>query len=223
MGWIALVLIGIVAALTLWRSGVARPLWSFVGAALMLGAAGYALQQRASLVSHPVESNAEPIEVDPSLIELRDQMFGRFTGDGAYLVAADGMTRSGDLGSAAQVVLSGISKYPRSLELWTGLGTVLSQHDNVVSPASLFAFRRAAHLAPRHPAPPFFLGLAYIRAGQFAVARPYWARALALTPPNLSYHAQLAERLAALDAYLAAAEQAQTQAGPQAMGAPSGP
>ncbi|MEO8374289.1 MAG: hypothetical protein ABI471_03630 [Sphingomonas bacterium] len=212
MGWLMLALIGIAAFLALWLGGVSRSLWSFVGAALMLGSAGYALQQRASVPGHPVESFAEPIELNPGVIALRDSMLGRFTGDGAYLIASDGMTRSGDTRSAVQVLLGGISKYPKSLTLWTGLGMAYAQHDGTVSPASLFAFRHAAHLAPSHPAPPYFLGWAYISSGQFAVARPYWARALALTPPGLSYRNQIADQLKQLDAYLATAEQADAQA-----------
>ena len=220
MGWLMLALIGVAAFLALWLGGVARSLWTFVGAALMLGATGYALQQRASVPGHPVESFAEPIQLNPVMIELRDSMLGRFTGDGAYLVAADGMTRSGDTRSAVQAVLGGIRKYPKSLTLWTGLGMAYAQHDGSVSPAALFAFRHAAHLAPSHPAPPYFLGLAYINSGQFAVARPYWARALALTPPGLSYRNQIADQLKQLDAYLAAAEQADAQAAAGAAATP---
>ena len=209
MGWVMLALLGVAAFLGLWLGGVSRSLWSFVGAALMLGAAGYAIQQKASLPGHPVESFAEPIEVEPATTELRDSMLGRFTGDGAYLVAADAMTRSGDTRSAVQAVLGGLAKYPNSLTLWTGLGSAYAQHDGTVSPAALFAFRHAAHLAPLHPAPPYFLGQAYIQSGQFALARHYWARALALTPPGLSYRNQLADQLKRLDAYLAEADRFQ--------------
>ena len=59
-------------------------------------------------------------------------------------------------------------------------------------------------IAPRHPAPPFFLGLAYVRSGNFAAGRPYWARALALTPKSVSYHDEIAVRLALLDQVMAA-------------------
>jgi len=220
MGWVMLLLIGAAASAALWLGGVSRSLWSFVGAALMLGAAGYALQQRASVPGHPVESFAEPIQLDPAVIEMRDSMLGRFTGDGAYLVAADGMTRSGDTRSAVQVVLAGITKYPKSLTLWTGLGMVYAQHDGSVSPPALFAFRHAIHLAPSHPAPYYFLGMAYINSGQLAEARPYWARALALTPPGLSYRSQIADQLQRLDGYLAMAERAQSQAAASAAGTP---
>ena len=78
MGWIALLLIGGGAALLLWRIGIARELWAFVGAAMMLGATGYALQGKAFLPGHPVEANATPIEVPPGMVELRGQMLGRF-------------------------------------------------------------------------------------------------------------------------------------------------
>lgn len=212
MGWIMLALIGLGSAAVLWFAGVARSLWTFVGAAMMLGAAGYALQGDPVLPGHPVAANAEPIEVDPALTELRDSMLGRYTAEGAYLIAADGVTRAGDTRSAVQAVLGGINKYPRSLALWTGLGSALSVHDNVVSPAALYAFRHAAELNPKHPAPPYFLGLAYIRAGEYAVARPYWAKALELSPPQQPYRKEIEAQLARLDAFLTMAERGQLQA-----------
>ena len=94
------------------------------------------------------------------------------------------MLRAGDARAAILWILAGINHIPNSAALWTGLGSAYAQHDgNLVSPEALFAFRRAMQLAPRHPGPPFFLGLAYVRANQFSQALPYWRRALALTPP----------------------------------------
>ncbi len=212
MGWVMLALIGLTSALVLWLAGVSRSLWSFVGAALMLGAAGYALQGDPVLPGHPVAANADPIEVDPALVELRDSMLGRFTAEGSYLIAADGLTRSGDTKSAVGAVLGGINRYPRSLALWTGLGSALSVHDGVVSPAALFAFRHAADLNQKNPAPPYFLGLAYIRAGEYAVARPYWAKALELSEPKQPFRKEIEAQLARLDAFLAMAERSQATA-----------
>ena len=207
MGWVMLVLIAAVAFALLWRIGLPRPLWSLVGSALMLGAAGYALQGNPTLPGHPVKAGADPIAVDPDLIALRDAMMGRFTGDGAYLIAADGMTRVGSTGSAVQWVLAGINKYPQSYALWTGLGMTLSAHDGgKMSPSALFAFQQAQRLAPLQPGPSFFTGLAYIQAGEFATARPYWARAVALTPKTMPYYPELAGRLALLDRFLAAVD-----------------
>lgn len=210
MGWAMLVAIGACVGALLWRIGLPRGLWTFVGSALMLGATGYALQGDPVLPGHPVRAGVDPVQLDPDLIALRDAMMGRFTGDGAYLIAADGMTRVGDTGSAVQFVLAGIDKYPRSFSLWTGLGTALAAHDGGrVSPGALFAFQQATRLAPQHPAPPFFTGLAYMRAGEFARARPYWARAVALTPKTVSYYQELAGRLTLLDRFLRAIEQQQ--------------
>lgn len=204
MGWVTLGLLAVAAALVLWRSGVHRALWPLVGAALMLGGVGYAWQNRADLPGHPVVADRTPLDVPEEEVALRDAMLGRFTGDGAYLIASDGLFRGGRVESGTRVILLGIGHYPRSLTLWTGLGSALARHDGGnVSPAARLAFLHAAQLAPLHPAPPFFAGLAEIRAGNLAGARVYWARALALTPHGLSYRRDIALRLALLDRFIA--------------------
>jgi cytochrome c-type biogenesis protein CcmH len=206
MGYVWMALIGVAAFVALWRAGIARSLWSFAGAALMLGAAGYAWQGRPTTPGQPVPANAEPIVVDPAMTALRDQMIGHYTGDTAYIVASDAMIRAGDLGSATAVVLGGIRKYPDSLALWTALGMTMAQHDgDEVSPPALFAFQQAMRLSPDHPAPRFFLGTAYIKAGQYREGRVWWTRALAVTPQGAPYRAELAGRLEVLDQLLAMA------------------
>ena len=203
MGFLVLLLLGVMAAGLLWRLGVSRPLWSMVGASLMLGATGYALQGQPLLPGRPTQANARPLEVDPGLVELRGDLFGGYTADAAYMTAGDAMLRAGDAGAAVQVMLGGIRTYPGSVELWTGLGTTLAIHDgNRMSPPALLAFQRAMRLSPLHPGPPFFAGLAFVRAGQFAEARSYWRRALALTPVTAPYRAPIVLRLAMLEAYL---------------------
>ncbi len=184
--------------------GVRRPLWSLAGAALTLGGTGYALQGRPYLPGQPARPPARSVADDPGLIDLRDRMLGQLTGDWSYLVAADAMRRAGEDRLAVQAILGGIRRTPDSLKLWVGLGDALAAHDGaLVSPPALFAFRQAARIAPEHPAPPFFLGLAYVRAGEFATARPLWARAVALSPEGTSYRRDIAVRLALLDGYLA--------------------
>ncbi|RZM19570.1 MAG: hypothetical protein EOP67_57235, partial [Sphingomonas sp.] len=117
---------------------------------------------------------------------------------------SDALMRSGSRDSGTRIVLMGANAYPRSLTLWTGLGTALAQHDGgVVSPAAKLAFDQATRMAPEHPAPPFFQGLAYVQSGDFRKGRVYWARALALTPEKASYRAGIALRLVALDAMIA--------------------
>lgn len=203
-GWIALALAGLGAALLLWRLGVARPLWSFVVAGLMLGAAGYVWQGRPSLpaaVARPGVLFAAP---DPEVADLRLRMFGRFSAQQSFFVAADGMMRIGQADAAVRFLLSAVAQGPDNAANWTALGTALAQRDNdTLSPAARFAFARAIRLAPEHPGPPFFLGLACLRAGDFRCARGGWARALRLTPEGFSYRSDIAERLMLLDALLA--------------------
>ena len=202
-GWIWLALIGVAAFLAMWLGGVARSLWSLTGAALMLGAAGYAVQERAGLAGHPVVAESDPVPVAPEITDLRAALLGRFTGDGAYLIASDALMRKGARDSGARVVLMGLNHYPRSLTLWTGLGTAMAQHDGAMSPAARFAFDQATRLAPDHPAPPFFEGLAFVEGGDYRAARRYWVRALALSPPGVSYRREIAMRLAILDMVIA--------------------
>ncbi len=205
--WLGIIAVGAFALLAVLR--VDRLLWSMVAAALMLGAAGYALQGEPELAGHPVVTGTTITPDDGSMIELRDKMLERYTGAAAYLVAADAMTRIGERRAAVKVLLGGIRVAPKSLVLWTGLANALAAHDgDQVSPPALFAFQQAMRIAPRHPAPPFFLGLAYVRSGNFVAGRPYWVRALALTPKSVSYHDEIAVRLALLDQVMAAQDAA---------------
>ncbi|WP_271300728.1 tetratricopeptide repeat protein [Sphingomonas sp. CV7422] len=204
MGWIALLLLAAAAMAALVLLRIDRLLWSMVGAALMLGAAGYAWQGSPMLAASPAQPDRLRVAEDPSLVDLRERMLGRFTADAAYLIAADAMTRAGDTRSAARAILGGLNRYPQSLMLWTGLGTTLAMHDgNQLSPPAVFAFQQAIRLAPEHPAPLFFLGLAQVRAADYVAARRSWARALALSPAQASYRRDIAVRLALLDRLLA--------------------
>ena len=210
MGFVWLFLIGGAVVALLWRIGLPRLVWSMTGAAVMLGATGYALQGHPLLGGAPREADERPIAVEQGLVELRGDLFGRYTRDGSYLIAADALTRSGDTDSAAQVVLGGIRNDPTSAMLWTALGDTLARHDgDQISPPALFAFQQAMRLAPKHPGPPFFLGLAYVRAQKLEEAAPYWHRALALCPPGASYRVPIAQRVMLLDIYLRQIERAQ--------------
>lgn len=204
MGWLFLVLLALAIAAALALLRVDRRLWSMVGAALMLGAAGYAWQGSPSLPGSDARPDALRLTDDPSLVDLRERMLGRFTADAAYLTASDAMARAGDQRSAVRAILGGLNRYPHSVMLWTALGTTLAAHDgNQPSPPALFAFRQAIRVAPRHPAPHFFLGLAQVRANDYAAARREWARTLALSPEGASYRRDIAVRLMLIDRLLA--------------------
>ena len=204
MGWVWLALIAAATFGFLWRFGVPRSLASFVAAALMLGAAGYALQGRPTLHGSPARASAKGGETDAELAKLRLDLFGRFTYAEPYFAMSDGLARAGDKAGAVKVLLGGVNSARDNAALWTALGTAYAEHDgNRLSPPARLAFDRALKIAPEHPGPPFFLGLALIREGRFQEARPWWARAYRLTPADASYREAIGLRLALLDRLLA--------------------
>lgn len=205
MGWLMFVGLVVAAGLLLWLVGFPRRLWAVPATAFMLGGAGYAWQGMPGLRGHPVAAVERQGSVDPEIVALREVFFGRFNFDFAYFTASDAMVRSGSPRAAATVMIGATRKAPQDAGLWTWAGVVLAEHDgNQISPASRFAFERAMALAPKHPGPPFFYGLAQIREGKLAEARPYWAKAVELTPADASYRGQLVARLFLLDRFLEA-------------------
>ena len=201
MGWLWLVLIGAAAFLGLLWAGVPRSLATFIAAGLLFGAAGYAWQQHASMPGHPVQADSEAIEIDPGLVAFRTAIM---PGNEAVLAAADAKLRAGDATGATQVILDALARHPDAAPLWAGLGSAIAAHDGgQISPAASLAFRRAIALAPNQPGPPFFLGLAYIQAGDLDAAKVAWVRTLALAPSNAPYRVEIAERLVMIDQYRA--------------------
>jgi len=204
MGWVMMLLIGIGTAGLLAGLGLRRGIWSMAGATLMVGAIGYAVQGSPGLAGHPVRADAEHIEVDPGIVELRGAMFGRYGDDAMFFATSDGLQRAGETEHAVKLLLGAIHNKGGDAALWTELGTAISAHDDgYVSPAALLAFHQAQRLAPNNPGPFFFAGLADVRAGDLASARPLWTRALALTPADAPYRDQIAIRLSLLERYYA--------------------
>jgi cytochrome c-type biogenesis protein CcmH/NrfG len=121
------------------------------------------------------------------------------------------------------IMLAGVRKYPQDAALWTGLGLKLAEKDgDIISPASKFAFDRAMALAPQHPGPPYFLGVAYLQAGNVRSALPMWSKALQLTPENASYHNKIAGSLYFLERAILEQAQARQKAAQQHGMAPAG-
>jgi cytochrome c-type biogenesis protein CcmH len=221
MTWVIILLIAVVVfgvmafVLKLPRSG-----WEITGAALLFGISGYALQ------GHPGQAGAPqaPVEsaklADQTLLKQRQEMGAAFGQGQSWLVLADALTRQGQYGAAADVLRSAIAKSPKDADLWVALGNALVGHtDGVITPAAQFAFQKAANIAPDHPGPPFFMGLALAQTGRLAEARALWAELLARSPADAPYRADLQERLSRLDSMIA--EQGQMQGGMP--GAPAAP
>lgn len=211
MGWLMLALVAIAAGGVLALIGYPKRLWTVAATALTLGATGYAWQGRPGVAGHPVETQEARADVPEEVVKVRDAMFGQFGFDQSNFMRADAMTRNGQPAYAVIVMKDAVFKAPRDAAAWTGLGTALAEHDKGISPAARLAFDRAMALWPKHPGPPFFLGLAYARAGQAVEGRAYIERAVALTPDTVSYKADLVMWLNLLDETIAR----QAQMGPQ--------
>ena len=206
MTWVLILLVvAIVFSLLVFVLKLPRNGWEWVGAALLLGLAGYSLQ------GSPGEPGApkEPIETaktaDEALIAERQAMGASFGSGQSWLIIADGLTRRGQYGAAAQLLRSAIRQNPRDADLWVALGNALVGHgDGFISPAAQFAFQRAATISPQHPGPPFFMGLALAQSGRLTEARAIWAELLARAPADASYRGDLESRLARIDSMIAA-------------------
>lgn len=221
MTWVLILLIAVVVlGVMIFVLKLPRTGWEITAAALLFGISGYAMQ------GHPGQAGAPqaPVEnsklADATLLKERQQMGSAFGQGQSWLILADALTRQGQFGAASEVLRKAIAKSPNDADLWVALGNALVGHtDGVMTPAAQFAFQKAANIAPDHPGPPFFMGLALAQAGRLAEARTLWAALLARSPADAPYRADLQERLQRLDSMIA--EQAQMQGGMQ--GAPAAP
>jgi cytochrome c-type biogenesis protein CcmH len=212
-GWLLFAALAVLGGGVLWAIRFPRGLWTLPATAVMLGGAGYAWQGQPGLVGRPVSATKAVTWIDPDLIAVREAMFGRFNFEYSYFMAADAMVRTGSPDLAAGVMLGGVRKAPADVALWTGLGLALAAHDDDrVSPAAQFAFNRATALAPTHPGPAFFRGVAYARAGELGAARREWARAMRLIPDDASYRYDMVKVIVSLDPEILNAAQGQGMA-----------
>lgn len=180
--------------------------WEAIGAALLIGVAGYAMQGSPGQPGAAKAPAAELSQSGAASVAARQQIGGNTPlGANQWMVIADAMARNGQFGDAASVLMGAVNKDPRNADAWVALGNALVGHaEGNLTPAALYAYRRAAVADPEHPGPSFFLGMALAQGGRFAEARQLWAQLLARSPKDAPWRADLVERLARLDAFIAA-------------------
>jgi cytochrome c-type biogenesis protein CcmH len=184
--------------LGLWRfAKMPRAMLEITAAAMLLGIAGYAWQGNPAQPGNPVKAaNASPPPEEISA-GLRKATTTKFGAEGEILAYADAYIKSGHSQAAVSAVRAGLLKSPNNADLWVGLGNALVVHsDGQMSPASQFAFEKAATLSPNHPGPPFFLGLGLAQAGKLDDAGQVWRGLLARAPDGVPWKADLEARLA---------------------------
>ncbi|MEW9856902.1 tetratricopeptide repeat protein [Novosphingobium sp. M1R2S20] len=180
--------------------------WEAIAAALLLGVAGYALQAHPNLGSAPKAPREDVDARDSALVEARAQVTeSGIPPSDRWVIISDALARNGQFAGAAEVLRGAIADDPKNGEAWLAMANALVSHaDGVLTPASLYAYRRAAAVAPDHPGPPFFLGLALAQSGRFDEASTLWRRLLAQTPADAPWRAELEGRINQLDAIIAA-------------------
>jgi cytochrome c-type biogenesis protein CcmH len=219
MTWVIILLIAAAAfALLAFVLKMPRAGWELSGAALLVGIAGYALQGHPSLAGAPKAAIENKRAADEALLKQRQQMGDQFAQGQSWMILADGLARQGQYGAAAEVLRKGTQQFPKDADLWVSLGNALVGHsDGIITPAAQFAFQKAATIAPDHPGPPFFMGLALAQSGRLADARAMWAELLRRSPADAPYRADLAERIQRIDSMLAASSGADTAGAPVAV------
>jgi cytochrome c-type biogenesis protein CcmH len=184
-GWFLLLLVICAALLGVWAIGVRGAMLQLTGAALLFGAAGYALQGHPGLAGSP-RSTAQRSAPIP-LTKFRHAFFGTFTPTEHWLVIAESYASRGETEQAVATLTAAVREHPGDPMLWIGLGNALADHAGTITPASELAFRRSAELAPNHPAPRFFYGLALARSGDPQDGIKLWREILAQAPADASW------------------------------------
>lgn len=198
MGWIALLAMALILIGALWRyARLEKGPLQFLLAAVLIAGAGYAWQGRPGLEGAPRSAAAATVGPPNPFAAVRRDMLGGFDAADRWLTIAESYQRRGDTRSGAAVIRSALRAHPRNAALWTGYGNALMLHGGgTITPAADLAFRRAARLAPKHPAPRLFYGMALLTGGRFAEAERVWRQALSLAPPDARYRPGLEQQLA---------------------------
>lgn len=202
MGWVILLVFAAIVGALLWRFGrLPKGGLEYVGAALLLGIAGYAWQGHPDLPGSPVRPAAPDIGGELAVTAERRAMMGQFNGAAQWIDTSEALIRNGNTGNAVAILTTATRRYPQNADLLVGLGNALVEHGGgTINPAAQYAFQKAANLSPQHPAPPFFFGLALARSGQLDQAAAIWHELLERTPPNASWRGDLEKRIAQIDA-----------------------
>ena len=204
MGWLILfLLIGVSLAL-LWRLGVRGGLLTASAAALLLGAAGYALQGRPTMPGSPAVAG-EGHDIFP-LTDARHAFFGNFTPAEPWLRMSEALARDGKSQDAVGILQNAVTRYPGDPQLWIGLGNALVDHARGLTPPAELAYQRAARAAPGHPGAPFFYGLALARSGDRQGAVAIWQQILKTAPKDAGWRPLVEQGVAALSVQPSAAK-----------------
>ena len=200
MGWILMAGFTVLAGAGLfWFVRRDKGAMQFAAAALLLALAGYAWQGHPGMAGNPKAPPERQNVPDNDFQNLHPDLLGRFDNAWAWTNLADGYQRRGDTQGAAEVLQSAVRRNPRDADLWVAYGYALVVHGgNMMSPAAQLAFQRAAAIAPNHPGPRFFYGLALAQGGDYDGAERVWRELLPTIPADSQFRTITEQRLQAL-------------------------
>lgn len=196
IGWLVLLMLVALSVAALRLLGVRGGLLTASGAALMLGASGYALQGRPGLAGAPAVANQAANYLP--LTEARHAFFGNFTPAESWLRMSEALARDGKSEDSVGILQNAVRRYPGDPQLWIGLGNALVDHAHGLTPPAELAYQRAAELVPGHPGAPFFYGLALARSGNREAAVRIWQNILTKAPSSASWRPLVEQGIAAL-------------------------
>jgi cytochrome c-type biogenesis protein CcmH/NrfG len=200
MGWLWILAVGAIVLFAFWKfARFDRGTLQLAAAALLLASAGYAWQGRPSLAGKPAPPPVRVAKPDSAFADTRKAMLGSFDNANAWLTMAESYQTQGDTQSGAEILQSAVRKWPNDPDLWVGLGNALVIHaGGMMTPSAELAFRRASKIAPEHPGPKFFFGLALAQGGKFDEAENLWRGLLETAPADASWRPMVEQRLAML-------------------------
>ncbi|MBO6527182.1 tetratricopeptide repeat protein [Erythrobacter sp.] len=205
MSWLPiLALAALVFGLAVYLLKLPRSLWMLFGSALLFGLAGYAMQGNPGQPAAPTAPVAEEAsQTGELLVEARREFYPEGRLPSRFVVTADAFTRRGQHEQAANFLRNAVAENPQDSEAWLALGNALVEHANgQLTAAALYAYSRSEQVAPANPAPTYFLGLAYLRAGEPGRTLALWRELLENAPEGTDWRGPLAARLERLEAML---------------------
>ena len=209
MSWLPILALAVlIFALAVYLLKLPRSLWMLFGSALLFGLSGYAVQGspgQASAPAAPVASDAS--QTGELMIQARREFYPEGMLPSRFVVTADAFTRRGQHEQAANFLRNAVAENPKDGEAWLALGNALVEHaGGRLTGAALYAYSQAEKVSPRNPAPTYFLGLAYLRAGDPAKTLALWHELLENAPEDADWRGPLAMRLERLETMLGIAE-----------------
>lgn len=204
MNWLAVILLAVLTfAAAAFLLKVRKSGWTLLGATLLFGLTGYALQGAPDLPASPTDAAEKQTLDGELLVSARREYFDTAQLPSRWVMTGDGFTRKGDFERASGFYRSATQENPHDIEAWLALGAALVEHaEGNLTPAALFAFERAQELDKENGGARYFLGLSWLRAGQPARTLELWSEALVNAPEDAPWREALALRLMGLRAML---------------------